>query len=147
MKCPVCSFSKRGVFTIKKIKTSIIGRFTQPKTYLMDSKEIGKRAEERALNLLSNQGYELCEKNYRYKRSEIDLIVRKSQTLVFIEVKYRRTTKFGHPEEFVSANQKRSILEGAEHYITEIGWQHHIRFDIIAVDAAFNIEHFQDAFY
>ncbi len=108
---------------------------------------IGKQAEDLALKYLNGKGYELREQNYRYKRSEIDLIVYKDSLIVFVEVKYRSNSQFGHPEEFVSPNQKRSILECAEHYISIINWQNHIRFDIIALDAKFNIEHFEDAFY
>ncbi|WP_422361315.1 YraN family protein [Reichenbachiella sp.] len=111
------------------------------------TKDIGQKAEEKALQYLLNKGFVLRERNYRCKRSEIDLILVESKTLVFVEVKYRSTSQFGHPEEFVSDNQKRSILQGAEHYITELDWQDPIRFDIIAIDAQFNITHFEDAFY
>ncbi|MEP2024399.1 MAG: YraN family protein [Reichenbachiella sp.] len=111
------------------------------------TKDIGKEAEERALKFLIELGYTLQKRNYRYKRSEIDIIVQKGNTIVFVEVKFRKTTKFGHPEEFVSDNQKRSIVSGAEHFISETNWQENIRFDIIAIDGQFNIEHFEDAFY
>ncbi|SMD34067.1 putative endonuclease [Reichenbachiella faecimaris] len=111
------------------------------------TKYIGQKAEEHALLFLLNKGYSLNERNYRHKRSEIDLILTLKNTLVFVEVKYRSSSQFGHPEDFVSTNQKRSIIEGAEHYISQMNWQGHIRFDIIAIDAQFKIEHFEDAFY
>lgn len=111
------------------------------------TKEIGQKAEEQALQYLLSNGYTLRARNYRYKNSEIDLILFESKTLVFVEVKYRSTNHFGHPEEFVSDNQKHTILKGAEHYITDLDWSGPIRFDIIAVDAQFNITHFEDAFY
>ena len=111
------------------------------------SKVIGQKAEVMALNFLNQKGYSLKEKNYRHKKSEIDLILVHNQTLVFVEVKYRSTNQFGHPEEFVSPNQQRSIIAGAEHYIEENKWAGNIRFDIIALDAQLDIEHFEDAFY
>ncbi|WP_420582427.1 YraN family protein [Reichenbachiella sp.] len=111
------------------------------------TKDIGQKAEEQALQYLINQGYTLRERNYRYKRSEVDLILLDSKTIVFVEVKYRSTSQFGYPEEFVSDNQKKLILQGAENYLADLGWQGPIRFDIIAIDAHFNITHFEDAFY
>ncbi|MDW3212238.1 MAG: YraN family protein [Reichenbachiella sp.] len=111
------------------------------------SKYIGQKAEQEALNFLVDKNYSLLERNYRYKRSEIDLIMTNQKTLVFVEVKFRSNNKFGHPEEFVSDNQKQSIIKGAEHYIDSIAWEDNIRFDIVAVDANFKIEHFEDAFY
>lgn len=111
------------------------------------TRDIGSRAELQALDYLLSKGYTLQERNYRYRRSEIDLILSHDQTLIFVEVKYRRSSHFGYPEEFVSANQQRSIIEGAEHYINKVEWTGNIRFDIIAIDAQFEINHFEDAFY
>lgn len=111
------------------------------------SKAIGQKAEQHALSFLINKGYSLREKNYRYKRSEIDLIVIQKNTLVFVEVKFRSNSRFGHPEEFVSDNQKQTIMKGAEQYLSTTEWQGNIRFDILAIDGQFNIEHFEDAFY
>lgn len=111
------------------------------------SKQIGQKAEDQALSYLKDKGYVLQERNYRHKRSEIDLILIDSNTLIFVEVKYRSSSQFGHPEEFVSDNQKRSIIQGAEHYISNLDWQGPIRFDIVAIDAQFDIAHFEDAFY
>jgi len=107
----------------------------------------GRQAEELALAYFLQNGYELKARNVRYKRSEIDLIVSKDQLLVFVEVKFRKGIQYGHPEEFVSVNQQRSIIDGADFYIESNNWSGNIRFDIIAVDAQMNIEHFEDAFY
>ncbi|UXX80722.1 YraN family protein [Reichenbachiella carrageenanivorans] len=107
----------------------------------------GHKAEDLALDYLLRKSYVLADRNYRHKKSEIDLIMRQKETLVFVEVKYRSSTKFGHPETFVSPNQQRSIIEGAEHYMITNNWQGNIRFDIIAVDAKYHITHFEDAFY
>jgi len=55
----------------------------------MNTTEIGKIGEELALHHYTNQGYRLLEKNLRYKRGEIDLILCKGRALLFVEVKYR----------------------------------------------------------
>lgn len=111
------------------------------------SKEAGNRAEQLALDYLLKKGYILKEQNYRFKRSEIDMILIQEGTLVFVEVKFRKNASFGYPEEFVSNNQIKSILTAAENYIKETNWEKNIRFDIIAINFKNTIEHFQDAFY
>lgn len=108
--------------------------------------EQGKRAESLARNHFKKLGFELSETNYRYRRAEIDLIVLNETLLVFVEVKYRSNDQFGKPEEFVTDNQKKLIIEAADEYIHSINWQKNIRFDIVAIDKNDNIEHFEDAF-
>ena len=56
------------------------------------------------MRYLTRQGYRLVERNYRTRRGEIDLIVRKRDTLVFVEVKLRRSLNFGDPLEAVVGN-------------------------------------------
>ena len=112
-----------------------------------DNRTLGRKAEDIAENFYCNRGFEVLERNYRYKRCEIDLIVANSTLLVFVEVKYRSGESFGNPEEFVSEKQKERILEAADDYIHGIKWQKAIRFDIIAINGKWKPEHFEDAFY
>lgn len=111
------------------------------------NKKRGDDAEKIACDYLKQEGYILAEKNFRYKRAEIDLIFKQGETMVFVEVKYRKNEKFGFPEEFVSAGQQERILEAATYYLEMIDWAGAIRFDIIAIDASLEITHFEDAFY
>ncbi|MEO9965212.1 MAG: YraN family protein [Reichenbachiella sp.] len=113
----------------------------------MNSKEQGKSGEDYALKHLLSLGYDLIERNYRYRRSEIDLIMWFNVTLVFVEVKWRSNSKYGFPEHFVSANQQKMIMEGAEHYILESKHNGPIRFDIVAINAQEKLVHFKDAFH
>lgn len=117
----------------------------------MDSMQsFGKKGEEIAADFLAAKGYQVIERNYRFKKSEIDVICLAGGTLVFIEVKTRSTKSFGEPETFVSENQKQSVIRAAEHYIIEKDWKGDIRFDIIAVykdKERQEISHFEDAFY
>ena len=107
----------------------------------------GRIGEAHALQYFLSLGFRLREKNYRHKKGEIDIIVQKDNLLVFAEVKYRRTERFGYPEEFVSQHQQSLIINTADHFIQESGWKGNIRFDIIAINGQKQIEHFEDAFY
>ncbi len=114
---------------------------------MITNKQRGNEAEDLAATFLENLGFKLLEKNYRYKRSEIDLIMSNDSLMVFVEVKYRSSTKFGQPEGFVSSNQQTKIIEAADEYIHQKNWQGNIRFDIIAINLQNEIVHFEDAFY
>ena len=109
----------------------------------------GKRGEDLAVEFLQKQGYRILERNYRHKHSEIDIITQFEDTLVFVEVKTRTNMKYGHPEEFVDDKQTEKIMQGADHYLSDLDWKGDIRFDIIAIEmkAKPRIEHFVDAFY
>lgn len=111
-----------------------------------DKKIIGIEGENKAVSHLESLGFEILERNYRYKRAEIDIIAMKSNLLLFVEVKSRKNNHFGNPEEFVSNSQKKLIIEAADDYIHAINWQKNIRYDIIAITGN-ELEHFQDAFY
>lgn len=108
--------------------------------------DIGNRGEDAALEFLLQKGYVLIARNYRYKRSEIDLIVQKENWLVFVEVKMRSSHAYGFPEESVDAAKRKKILEGAAQYLMETNWQGNVRYDIVAISKN-KIEHFEDAFY
>ena len=111
----------------------------------MTTREIGNHGEDITLKYLLERGYELLERNYRYRRNEIDIIVKKNSTICFVEVKKRKSQKFGYPENFVSEGQKQRIHEAAENFIIEKNWEGNIRFDISAVTGD-HVEYFEDAF-
>ena len=117
---------------------------------MSDKIKKGKEGEELAANFLTEKGYEIVERNYRHKRSEIDLIVRKTNWLVFVEVKFRTSDAFGYPEDFVDYKKVKNILEGAEEYTYQIDWRGNVRYDIVAIrniDGEMEIKHIEDAFY
>ena len=74
----------------------------------------GRKGENLAAEYLVRQGYRVVEKNYRFKKSEIDLICQKDGLLIFVEVKTRSSRIFGQPESFVSEAQKAAIIRAAE---------------------------------
>lgn len=108
--------------------------------------EIGRRGEQRALDFLKNKNYEILETNYRFGRSEIDIIASHNHTIIFIEVKFRKNNFFGNPEDFVSTAQAERVHLAAEQYTFENKWNNNIRFDIIAITSTLEILHLEDAF-
>ena len=110
----------------------------------------GKKGEDIAFNFLEENQYQIIQRNYRFKKSEIDIICQKAGLLIFVEVKTRSSKAFGYPEQFVSISQQKAIIRAAEHYVEETKWAGDIRFDIIAIvmkAEMVEIEHLKDAFY
>ena len=106
----------------------------------------GKQGELKAEQHLMEKGYQVVARNYRYKRSEIDLIIRKENWLVFVEVRLRTSNAFGFPEQTISAAKKKKIMEGAAQFLEETKWIGNVRYDIVAIQKN-DIVHFEDAFY
>lgn len=117
----------------------------------MDDKQAtGKTGENMAAEYLLKRGYTVVERNFRHRRGEIDLIVRKEELLLFIEVKTRTgNADWGYPEEAVNAKKARQVINCANNYIFRKNWMGEIRFDIIAIELGKETEitWFQDAFH
>ena len=113
-------------------------------------KPSGAWGEDLALRYLTRRGYSLVERNYRKRRGEIDLIVRNEDSLVFVEVKLRRSRGFGDPLEAVTARKQATIRSLAEQYLADNQPDFEIlRFDVVgilATDTGTRIEHIEDAF-
>lgn len=94
----------------------------------------GHAAEDSAVRHLRRNGLKLVERNYRSPYGEIDLIMRDGHTLVFVEVRYRRSRKFGAPEETVDDRKQRRLRATAEHYLQRglARSRKPCRFDIVA---------------
>lgn len=116
----------------------------------MDNKELGKLGENLAEVYLINKGYNLLRKNYRQSTGEIDLIVRNKDYLVFVEVKTRRSKKYGLALEAVDHRKMEKIINTslmylAEEYKTPL----QVRYDIIEVyvrNRFYKINHLENAF-
>jgi putative endonuclease len=116
----------------------------------VSSRQLGQAAENLAVSYFKEQGFSIIARNYRYQRAEIDIIARKDELLVFVEVKTRRDNQFGYPEVFVTPRQQVLIRTAAENYLFTHDWCHALRFDIIAILQRKNnqtqLTHFEDAF-
>ena len=112
--------------------------------------DLGKAGEERAVIYLQQQGYEIMETNFTAHKAEIDIIARKNDWLIVVEVKTRSSIDFGSPEDFVNKKKIKLLVKAIDAYVEQSGLDLEIRFDIIAVikeNDKFNIEHLEDAFY
>jgi len=110
----------------------------------------GKEGEALAADFLIEKGFEIIARNYRNKRSEIDLIIKKSNWLIFVEVKMRSSDAYGYPEDFVDYKKAKNIIDGAEQYTYDQNWQGNVRYDIISIRDQYGkkeILHIEDAFY
>ena len=117
---------------------------------MTDKIKKGKDGEEAAAHFLSEKGYEIVERNFRFQRAEIDLIARKDNWLIFVEVKARSSTAYGHPESFVDQHKISNVLLAADEYIHRLNWKGQVRYDVISVqlkNGNSEIVHFEDAFY
>ena len=92
-------------------------------------------SEDFALDQLREAGLELRERNYRTRRGEIDLVLQEQSIVVFVEVRYRRSSVYGRPEETVDARKRSRLRLAAEVFLQQHRDPHntHCRFDVFAV--------------
>ncbi len=117
------------------------------------SKEVGDEGEQIAFDFLLAEGYKVLEKNYRYGKGEIDIIVSdpKDGFLVFVEVKSRQNLEYGEPEYAVTKNKIKQLKKIAKLYLYEHKLEEvECRFDVIAIlfmpDLTPKISHIENAF-
>jgi len=114
----------------------------------MNNRQKGTQFEQLASDFFLEKGYQILEKNYRTKTGEIDLIVQDSDnTIVFVEVKFRKNEKRGYPFEAVSKTKQQRIYRTAEWYIKEhhLSYLYKYRFDVISI-LNDQISHYSNAF-
>ncbi|CAG5076749.1 YraN family protein [Parvicella tangerina] len=114
-------------------------------------KETGSFGEDHAIQFLQNADYKIITRNWRYLKGEIDIIAKKDDWLVFVEVKTRSSLDFGNPEEFVTPKQQRLIINTAHQFIVDNDRQEEARFDVIGVvvqnGKVVQLDHIEGAFY
>lgn len=98
--------------------------------------QAGKAAEEAALVFLGANGLKLVERNYRTPLGEIDLILESAndKMLVFVEVRFRRSQKFGLAAETVDRRKQKKLIVAAEHFLQQRPAYRHLpcRFDVVS---------------
>ena len=111
----------------------------------------GDAAEERACRHLEAAGFTIAGKNYRTRGGEIDIVARKGDLLVFVEVRSRGDAGFGTPEETVTPAKRRRVVAAARRYLSTVSpssWRE-ARFDVIAIEGVGNaavLRHYPAAF-
>ncbi len=99
----------------------------------MSNKEIGNFGENTAAQHLSELGYEILYRNWRYKHLEIDIIASKDNLLHIIEVKTRTSIEFGYPEQFINKQKMQFLKNAAAHFqYQNPGWKY-LQFDVISI--------------
>lgn len=113
--------------------------------------ELGKYGELIAQTYLIEKGYTILEKNWLYGRAEVDLIAFHERQLIFVEVKTRRSTDHGEPEDFVNWKKEKQMELASSVYIERKKHQGEVRFDIVAIvfenKHLYKINHIEDAFW
>ena len=116
----------------------------------LTGKRTGKKGEDLAAAYLTETGYRIIERNYRCVFGEIDIVAWEGETLVFAEVKSRRTEAYGAPELAVGREKQNKISKIALNYLSEKHLHRFpARFDVVAVKllpAGTRIELIRDAF-
>ena len=100
-----------------------------------DRQRTGKLGELAACRHLEVEGYTILGTNVRCGRSEIDIIAEHEETLVFAEVRTRRSQHLGTPEESITAQKQQQMLTAAHSYLEKTdGWHRNWRIDLVAVE-------------
>lgn len=102
----------------------------------MNKRETGAKKEDEAARFLTECGLKVKELNFRNRYGEIDIIAMDGEFTVFVEVKYRKTAKAGHPEEAVSYSKAKKISKVADYYriCHKMPEDAMIRFDVVAIE-------------
>lgn len=101
----------------------------------MSSKQlVGRAGEELAEQYLRENGYTILYRNVRNKGGEVDIVTEYGETIVFVEVKARRSLRFGEGAESVHDGKQLKIRKAAQWVIAKNGWRHRpCRFDVISI--------------
>jgi putative endonuclease len=100
----------------------------------MKKQETGALGERIAYDFLGKNGYDILETNYRCQEGEIDIIARQADTLVFVEVRTKRSRIFGSPEESITRVKKERLQILAERYGQEHeNLPYNWRIDVVAI--------------
>ena len=110
------------------------------------SRAAGASAEALASQYLVHKGFRVLDRNFTVKGGEIDLVCDDAGTLVFVEVRSRKGSRYGTPAETISATKRRRIILAARLYLLMRKIEDRAcRFDVIAVEGG-EITHLSDAF-
>ncbi len=107
---------------------------------------IGLDKERLAESYLTGQTLRLVTRNHRCRFGEIDLIMRDGAVLVFVEVRYRRSERFGSAAETVDARKQRRLVAAARHYLLSHPSTLPCRFDVVAISGQDRIQWIKNAF-
>jgi putative endonuclease len=112
--------------------------------------DLGKAGEKAAADLLRKRGYEVVGAGFLARRGELDLVCRRGNDLVVVEVKTRTDHRFGTPLEAVGTHKRRALIAAAAEYRALAGWRGRIRYAVVGLtvkpDGGFTSELIEDPF-
>jgi putative endonuclease len=111
--------------------------------------EKGKKSEKITADWLKDHGYEIVTTNFRFNKKEIDIIARKDDLLIFVEVKTKSFWSDENPGDIITLKKQKFLFKAAEAYMTYYGINFETRFDVVFVvykHKEIIIEHIIDAF-
>src|SRR6266550_2642049 len=100
---------------------------------MADHLKLGKQGEDLAAQWLQDKGYAIIHRNWQYFQNEIDIIATKGKFLHFIEVKTRKFTPFGNPEDNVTKTKFRHLMRAANNYLRIHPGHDWIQYDILSI--------------
>lgn len=101
---------------------------------MTNTTEKGSYYEEMASHYLQKKGLSVLDKNFRHRQGEIDLIMSHNNTLVFVEVRYRKQSTYGSAEESITYRKQQSIVSTANYFLMKQKlWDTPCRFDTITI--------------
>jgi putative endonuclease len=97
--------------------------------------ELGIHGERTAEKHLTGLGYRILDRNWRWRKGELDLVAEQGEEIVFVEVKARRSEKYGLPEESITRSKREKLIQTAYAYLNSTDrrsadW----RIDVVAIE-------------
>lgn len=126
-----------------------MGTSSSNDTTAVTTRVVGQRGEERAARYLEKNGLRVLERNFRCRGGEIDLVCRDRSSLVFVEVRLRRSEAFGGAGASIGAGKRQRIILAAQHYLARNAQADaDCRFDCVLIDGSGGerMEWIRDAF-
>lgn len=112
--------------------------------------ELGKAGEVIAAEFIKEKGYLILERNWKFGKTEIDIIARDGIFTVIVEVKTRSSNFFAEPEAAVTRKKQRILVRAANAFMNYRKQRGEVRFDVIAIlilPGSQQVNHIEDAFY
>ena len=112
---------------------------------MLTTREQGEHTENLACQFLEEKGLKLIEKNFNCYFGEIDLIMQDNDSLVFVEVRYRRSNNYGSGAETITANKQSKLIKTASAYLQQHAKlnQYPARFDVVSISGSVETSNIQ----
>ncbi|MGN0220581.1 MAG: YraN family protein [Prevotella sp.] len=111
--------------------------------------ELGKWGEQVAAEFLMKKGYQIMFRDWKIGRRDLDIIARKDDVVVIVEVRTRRNNHFGDTEMTINRQKVRNLCIASNAFVKQLRIDNEVRFDIVAItgtpDTGYTINHMEDA--